>query len=259
MAHPAEKSNPTSGPWKGSTADADEIARFTAMAETWWDTTGKFRPLHQINPPRLGFIRDHVCALFGRDPKADEPLKGLSILDIGCGGGLICEPMCRLGATVTGIDAGEKNVKIAALHAAQTGLDIDYRCTLPEELAETGRSFDVVLNLEIIEHVANVDAFLSASTALVRPGGAMVLSTINRTMKALALAKIGAEYILRWLPAGTHDWRKFLKPSEMAAALRPHGIKITDLAGLVYSPLRDEWSIDRNDLAMNYLAFAVKD
>lgn len=255
MAQPA----PDIEPAANGTADADEIARFTAMAETWWDATGKFRPLHQINPPRLAFIRDHVCARFGRDPEAPAPLKGLTVLDIGCGGGLVCEPLTRLGAKVTGVDAGDKNVRIAALHAEQSGLDIDYLCALPEDLAREGETYDVVLNLEIIEHVADVDAFLGASTTLVRPGGALVLSTINRTLKALALAKMAAEYVLRWVPAGTHDWRKFVKPSEMAAALRPHGVEITALAGLVYSPLRDEWSLHASDLDMNYLAFAVKD
>lgn len=256
MAHPAREKAPEA---PNSTADADEVARFTAMAETWWDATGKFRPLHQINPPRLAFIRDHICARFERDPTAPQPLKGLTVLDIGCGGGLACEPLTRLGAAVTGIDAGDKNIKTATLHAQQSGLDIDYQCILPEDLAAKGRAFDVVLNLEIIEHVADVDAFLGASTSLVRPGGAMVLSTINRTIKALALAKMAAEYVLRWVPAGTHDWRKFVKPSEMAAALRPYGVEITHLAGLVYNPFQDEWSIKASDLDMNYLAFAVKE
>lgn len=241
------------------TADADEVARFTAIAEQWWDAAGKFRPLHQINPPRLAYMRERLCAHFGRDARAERPLDGISVLDIGCGGGLVCEPLARLGATVTGIDAGEKNLRVAALHAEQSGLAITYRHVLPEDLAAEAGRFDVVLNLEIIEHVADVAAFLAASTALVKPGGAMVLSTINRTLKALALAKVGAEYVLRWLPVGTHDWRKFLKPSEMAGALRPHGVHITDLAGLVYNPLRDEWTISPRDLDMNYLAFAVKD
>lgn len=241
------------------TADETDVARFTAIAEQWWDATGKFRPLHQINPPRLAYMLDRLCDRFGRDPSAPKPLAGLSVLDIGCGGGLVCEPLARLGATVTGVDAGEKNVHVAALHAEQSGLAITYRHMLPENLAKETHRFDVVLNLEIIEHVADVDAFLAASTALVKPGGAMVLSTINRTLKALALAKVGAEYVLRWLPAGTHDWRKFLKPSEMAAALRPHGVRVTDLAGLVYNPFRDEWTISPRDLDMNYLAFAIKD
>ena len=244
---------------QAGTADANDVAKFTAMAETWWDATGKFRPLHQINPPRLAFMRDRICGRFGRDPMADKPLQGLTILDIGCGGGLVCEPLTRMGAQVTGIDAGDKNVRIAQLHAERMGLDIAYHQRLPEDLAKEDHRFDVVLNLEVIEHVADVDAFLAASTGLVKPGGAMVLSTINRTVKALALAKVAAEYVLRWLPAGTHDWRKFLKPSEMASALRPYGVTITDLAGLVYNPLRDEWSIKASDLDMNYLAFAVKD
>lgn len=253
MAQAAAEKHPSTG-----TADAEDVARFTAMAETWWDATGKFRPLHLINPPRLGFIRDHVCAHFGRDATVEKPLDGLEILDIGCGGGLVCEPLRRLGATVTGIDAGDANVKIAALHAKASGLDIDYRCILPEDLGREGKKFDVVLALEIIEHVADVDQFLAAISSLMKPDGAIVLSTINRTLKALALAKIGAEYVLRWVPAGTHDWRKFVKPSEMASGLRPHGLEITDLAGLVYSPFQDEWSLNADDLDMNYLAFAKK-
>lgn len=259
MVQAAQAAQAPVSPSQTSTADAEDVARFTAMAETWWDATGKFRPLHQINPPRLAFIRDHICARFDRDPTAPLPLKGLRILDIGCGGGLVCEPLTRLGAEVTGIDAGDKNVKIASLHAEQSGLDITYRCVLPEDLAKEGQTFDVVLTLEIIEHVADVDVFMAAATSLLRPGGAMVLSTINRTLKALALAKIAAEYVLRWVPAGTHDWKKFVKPSEMASALRPHGAAITTLAGLTYSPFQDAWSLSPKDLDMNYLAFAVKD
>ncbi|MCP5366886.1 MAG: bifunctional 2-polyprenyl-6-hydroxyphenol methylase/3-demethylubiquinol 3-O-methyltransferase UbiG [Hyphomicrobiales bacterium] len=244
-------------PRRGATAAPDEVARFTAMADGWWDPAGKFRPLHQLNPPRIAFIRDQVAAHLGRDPLAPRPLGGLSVLDIGCGGGLLCEPMARLGARVTGIDAGDRNIQVAAAHAAQQGLDIDYRHQLPEDLATMGDTHDVVLNMEVIEHVADVDAFMAASAALVRPGGVMVLSTLNRTLKALALAKVGAEYVLRWLPPGTHDWRKFVRPSEMAAALRPHGLEVRALRGLVYNPFEDSWSLSR-DLDVNYLAFAVK-
>lgn len=241
----------------GSTASAEEVARFTAMADAWWDPNGKFRPLHQINPVRIAYIRDFVCTHLGRDPMGDQPLKGLKLLEIGCGGGLLCEPMRRLGADVTGIDAGDKNIAIAKLHAEQSGLDIDYRLQLPEDLAKTKGSYDIVLNMEVIEHVADVDAFLSASASLVKPGGVTVLSTLNRTLKAFALAKVGAEYILRWLPAGTHDWKKFVKPSELARALRPHNIDVEDITGMVYSPIRDEWSLSE-DTDVNYLLAAIK-
>lgn len=241
-----------------SSASAEEVARFTAMADAWWDPSGKFRPLHQINPVRIAYIRDFVCARHGRDPLSNEPLKGLKLLEIGCGGGLLCEPMRRLGADVTGIDAGEKNIAIAKLHAEQSGLDIDYRYQLPEDLAKTRGSYDIVLNMEVIEHVADVDVFLAASASLVKSGGVTILSTLNRTLKAFALAKVGAEYILRWLPAGTHDWRKFVKPSELAHALRPHGIEIEDVTGMIYNPFRDEWSLSPKDLDVNYLVAAVK-
>jgi len=252
----AEAANPRQQQ-HGGTASAEEVARFTAIADGWWDPAGKFRPLHQINPPRITFIRDHIVAHNGRDPLVARPLHDLSLLDIGCGGGLLCEPMARLGARVSGIDAGERNIEIAAAHAAQEGLDIDYRHVLPEDMAGRDETFDVVLNMEVIEHVADVAAFMAASAALLKPGGVMVLSTLNRTLKSLALAKIGAEYILRWLPRGTHDWRKFVRPSEMAAALRPHGLDISTLRGLVYDPFTDSWALSR-DLDVNYLAFAVK-
>ena len=254
MARTAKSKSPKRG---ASTAEADEIARFAAMAESWWDPNGDFRPLHRLNPVRLEFIREHVARHFGRDPLGPEPFKGLDVLDIGCGGGLLCEPMRRLGAAVTGIDAGQEAIEIAKAHAQQSGLDIDYHHRRPEELdAEKGR-FDLVLNMEVVEHVADLEAFLAASAGLVKPGGAVVLSTLNRTLKALALAKIGAEYVLRWLPRGTHDWRKFVRPSELAAGLKSGGVDITDLKGMSYDPFGDEWRLSR-DLQVNYLAFAVK-
>ena len=242
---------------KSTTASPEEVARFTAMAETWWDANGKFRPLHQINPVRIAYIRDFVCAHFNRDPMEKEPFKGLELIDIGCGGGLLCEPMARLGANVSGIDAGDKNIAIASLHAQQGDLDINYRQQLPEELVKSGKTFDVVLNMEVIEHVADVDAFLAASAALVKPGGVMVLSTLNRTLKAFALAKVGAEYIMRWLPTGTHDWRKFVKPSELARGLKTNGVEVSDIQGMVYSPFQDAWSLSK-DLDVNYLVSAAK-
>ncbi len=255
MARASTKRHPKQAPQ--GTADRDEIARFTAMADAWWDPSGKFRPLHMINPVRIGFIRDHVSAHFGRDPLGESPLKGLTLLDIGCGGGLLCEPMARLGAAVTGIDAGEETIRIAKQHTRENGLDIDYRNILPEELADGGAQYDIVLNMEVVEHVADLNAFLEACSKLVRPGGVMAASTLNRTFKALALAKVGAEYILRWLPAGTHDWRKFVKPSEFARGLRAGGLETAALKGLEYSPFSDEWSLSDN-LDVNYLLFAKK-
>ncbi len=240
-----------------STASFEEVARFTSIAETWWDPNGKFRPLHQINPVRIAYIRDFVCAHFDRDPVKTTPLKGLKLLDIGCGGGLLCEPMARLGANVSGIDAGDKNITIAKLHAQQGDLNINYCQQLPEELVKSRETFDLVLNMEVIEHVSDVDAFLAASAALVKPGGVMVLSTLNRTLKAFALAKIGAEYILRWLPVGTHDWRKFVKPSELTRGLRTNGVEVREIKGVVYSPFQDAWSLSK-DLDVNYLVSAVK-
>ena len=241
-----------------STASAAEIARFAAQASAWWDADGAFQPLHRINPVRLRFARDHIVGHFGRDAEAPRPLRGLDVIDIGCGGGLLCEPMRRLGATVTGIDGAEENILIAQTHARDAGLDIAYGVALPESLAAEGRTYDVVLNMEVVEHVADVDAFLAASAALLRPGGAMVLSTINRTLRSLALAKVAAEYVLRWVPAGTHDWRKFVRPSELARGLRAGGVEIVEIAGLVYRPLSREWRTGR-DVSVNYLAFALKD
>jgi len=240
-----------------STASKDEIARFTAIADAWWDPAGDFAPLHRLNPVRLEFIRDHLCRHFDRDALGLRPLDGLGVIDIGCGGGLLAEPMRRLGAAVTGIDAGLENIDIARHHAALVGLDIDYRHQLPEDLGQDKGRYDVVLNMEVVEHVADLDLFLGAAASLVKPGGVMVLSTLNRTWKSLALAKIGAEYLLRWLPPGTHDWKKFVRPSELAAGLEAHGVRLTDLKGMTYT-LSGDWRLSR-DLDVNYLAFAVKD
>jgi 2-polyprenyl-6-hydroxyphenyl methylase/3-demethylubiquinone-9 3-methyltransferase len=238
--------------------DPEEIARFEAMAAEWWDPAGKFKPLHKFNPVRIAYIRDAVCAHFGRDPEDVAPFKGLTLLDIGCGGGLIAEPMTRLGAAVTAIDAADKNIGTAKAHAMQMGLDIDYRFTTAEALRDAGAQYDVVLNLEVVEHVADVEGFLGASIGLLKPGGITIVATLNRTLKALALAKIGAEYVLRWLPAGTHDWRKFLKPSELTGALRHAGARVTDSVGMSYNPLTDRWTQSR-DTDVNYMLTAVRD
>jgi 2-polyprenyl-6-hydroxyphenyl methylase/3-demethylubiquinone-9 3-methyltransferase len=242
---------------EGVSIDPEEIAKFTAMAAEWWDPDGKFRPLHKFNPTRLAFIRDRVAAHAGRDPLGDAPLAGLELLDIGCGGGLLAEPLARLGARVTGIDAAARNVKIASLHAEEAGLEIDYRQATAEQLAEQGERFDVVLNMEVVEHVADVQAFLSASGALVKPGGLMVLATLNRTPKAFLLAIVGAEYLLGWLPRGTHDWRRFLRPSEVAGFLRPAGLEVAEITGVAYNPLTDAWRLSR-DTGVNYMVLAVK-
>ncbi len=241
-----------------TTLDAGEVARFEALAEAWWDPNGEFRPLHRLNPVRLAYIRDKLCAHFGRDPRASLPLDGLLLLDIGCGGGLLSEPMRRLGASVIGLDAGERNIEIAKTHAAQCGLDIDYRCGTVEALAKTKARFDVVLNMEVVEHVADLGLFIEACASVLKPGGAMLTATLNRTPKSFAFAVVGAEYVLRWLPRGTHDWRKFVRPSELARALRAGGLAIADLSGVAYNPLTGAWTLSR-DLDINYMAFAVKD
>ena len=242
---------------QAASIDAREVAKFSAMAEAWWDPNGKFRPLHQLNPVRLRFVRDRVCAHLGRDPLAERPLEGLRILDVGCGGGLLCEPLSRLGAQVTGIDAAEKNIRIAELHAAQSGLEIDYRHASAEDLAAAGARFDVVLNMEVVEHVADVGGFLTACAALVAPGGASVVATLNRTPKSFLLAIVGAEYVLRWLPRGTHDWRRFLRPSELVGHLRGTGLEVTEMTGVVYDPVVARWRLSR-DLGVNYMLFAVR-
>ena len=255
---PNTSSSTRHNPLAQSTADADEIARFTAMADEWWDPRGKFRPLHQINPLRTSFIIENAVAHFGLDGSAHKPLAGLEVIDVGSGGGLLSEQMAALGANVTGIDAGAKNVEIAKIHAKKSGLDINYRNALPEDLVSEGKRFDIVLNMEIIEHVSDPEIFMAASAELLKENGVMVLSTLNRTIKSLLLAKIGAEYILRWLPAGTHTWGKFLKPSELSRLIRPHGLTFTEIAGVIYNPLKDSWSISKNDLDVNYMAFAKR-
>ena len=239
------------------TIDDAEVERFARLAETWWDPVGKFRALHRINPVRLAFLRDRLAVHFGRDIRAPRPFAGLRLLDIGCGGGLVSEPMARLGFAVTGIDAGTETLAVARAHAAESGLVIDYRQAAAEDLAAAGESFDAVLTLEIVEHVADPELFLAAAASLLRPGGAFAAATINRTPKAFLLAVVGAEYVLRWLPPGTHHWNRFVRPSELAGGLRPHGIAVAELRGITYDPLRDEWSLS-GDLDVNYLLFGAK-
>ncbi len=240
-----------------STVDADEVARFSAMAESWWDPAGPFKPLHRFNPARLSFIREQAIAHWGRDAATLKPLDGLAVVDIGCGGGLISEPLARMGAAVTGIDPSEKNVGTARIHAAQSGLDIDYRATTAEDLTATGARFDMVMNLEVVEHVADVDLFLAASGSLLKPGGLMICATLNRTLKSLAMAKVGAEYVLRWLPRGTHDWKKFLTPAELAGSIRRAGLSVTALQGVTYLPFKDQWTLS-GDTSVNYMVVAAK-
>ncbi len=241
-----------------STVDPAEIERFSRIAEEWWDPTGKFAPLHRLNPVRLAYIRDRAAAHWNRNALSGLPLDGLSMLDIGCGGGLICEPMARLGAEVTGIDAADRNIATASLHARQQGLTIDYRQHTAEGLAEEGQRYDIVLALEIVEHVADVDLFLQSCGQMVKPGGLLFLSTLNRTAKAWMLAIAGAEYVLGWLPRGTHDWKKFLKPSEVVNGLRGSGIEAQEIVGVVYSPLSRTWSLNGRDLDVNYMLYGTK-
>lgn len=226
------------------------------MAAQWWDPDGKFAPLHKFNPVRLAWIRERLVKHFARDPSSLRPFEGLRILDIGCGGGLVAEPMARMGAQVVGVDASARNVEVARVHARQAGLDIDYRSGTAESLQAAGERFDAVLSLEVVEHVADPAAFLASCAALVAPGGALMVATINRTPQAFALAIVGAEYVLRWLPRGTHRWSKFVRPSEVAAALRPTGLDLREFAGMSYNPLADRWRVGR-DLSVNYMAYAA--
>ncbi len=239
-----------------STVDPAEIARFSAMASQWWDPKGKFRPLHQINPLRLSFIRDEVCRRFARSAKTTQALAGLRVLDIGCGGGLLSEPLARLGGEIIGADASATNIEVAKLHAGEMGLAIDYRATTAEALAEAGETFDVVLALEIVEHVPDMAAFVAICAGMLRPGGLMVVSTINRTAKAFALAIVGAEYVLRWLPRGTHQWGKFVTPDELRGAMTAGGLAPGNASGMIYDPLRAQWKLAPGDLAVNYLLAA---
>jgi 2-polyprenyl-6-hydroxyphenyl methylase/3-demethylubiquinone-9 3-methyltransferase len=240
-----------------TTVDAAEVARFAAMADEWWHPRGKMRPLHKFNPVRIAFIRDGACTHYGADPKALDCLSGFSVLDVGCGGGILAEPLARLGAEVVGIDPAAENVAAARLHAEKAGVEVDYRAETIEELAETGRRFDIVVASEVVEHVTDIGLFLHHCAECVKPGGLLVVTTINRTLKSFALAIIGAEYILRWLPVGTHRWDRLVTPEELEAALSAAGLVVTEEAGVVYSPLADEWRRDE-DMDVNYMMLAHK-
>jgi 2-polyprenyl-6-hydroxyphenyl methylase/3-demethylubiquinone-9 3-methyltransferase len=232
--------------------DPAEVERFSKIAAEWWDPTGKFAPLHKFNPTRLAFIRDQALHRFARDPKARRPFEGLRLLDIGCGGGLLSEPMSRLGFAVVGVDASARNIGTAQAHAAETGVAVDYRCSTAEALLAARESFDVILNMEVIEHVADPGQFLRDCAAMLRPGGLMIVATLNRTLKAFALAKVGAEYVLRWLPAGTHDWSKFLKPQELRGFLADLHLAVDGPYGVVFDPLSGRWS-QSHDADVNYM------
>lgn len=241
-----------------STIDPAEVSKFEAMAAEWWDPNGKFKPLHMLNPCRLDYITAQIAAEFDRDLTAPTPFAGLRILDIGCGGGLLSEPMARLGADVVGADAAERNIPVARIHAEQEGLKIDYRHTTAEDMAAAGERFDVVLNMEVVEHVADPLAYLTACHDLLNPGGLMVCSTINRNAKSFVMAIVGAEYVMRWLPKGTHEWQKFITPDELYDLLRRAGMDPVDRKGMVFNPVGWSWSLSSRDLSVNYVTASVR-
>lgn len=248
--------SPTS-PTTATTLDPGEVEKFSRLAAEWWNPTGKMSVLHKFNPVRLAYIREAACDRFRRDCKALDALAGLKVLDIGCGGGLLCEPLARMGAAVTGIDPARTNVETARLHAADSGLSIDYRCTTAEDIAAAGERFDIVLAMEVVEHVADVGLFVEACATLVKPGGLLFMATINRTLKSYALAIVGAEYVLRWLPRGTHEWDKFVTPEELVAAMTAPGLTVTDRRGVRFDVLRDRWT-ETSDLSVNYMMTAAR-
>lgn len=241
-----------------TTVDPAEVAKFEAMAAEWWNPNGMFKPLHMLNPCRLDYITTQIAAEFDRDLAASLPFAGLRLLDIGCGGGLLAEPMARLGATVVGADAAARNIPVARLHAEQSGLEIDYRHTTAEDLAAAGEQFDVVLNMEVVEHVADPLAYLTACQKLLKPGGLMICSTLNRNAKSYVMAIIGAEHVMRWLPKGTHDWKKFITPDELYDLIRRAGLDPVDRKGMVFNPVSWSWSLSSRDLSVNYVTASVK-
>ena len=241
-----------------STIDPQEVAKFEAMAAEWWDPNGKFKPLHMLNPCRLDYITAQIAAEFGRDLSAERPFEGLRLLDIGCGGGLLSEPMARLGATVVGADAAAGNLPVAQLHAEKSGLVIDYRHTTAESLAEAGEQFDVVLNMEVVEHVSDPQGYMTACQMLLKPGGLMIASTINRNPKSYMMAIVGAEVIMRWLPKGTHEWKKFITPDELYALIEKAGLSPVDRKGFVFNPVLWSWSLSARDLSVNYVTASTK-
>jgi 2-polyprenyl-6-hydroxyphenyl methylase/3-demethylubiquinone-9 3-methyltransferase len=238
----------------GTTVDPAEVAKFSKLSDDWWDPNGRMAPLHKINPLRLGYIRDAACRKFARQAKSLNCLAGLRILDIGCGAGLLCEPLTRLGAQLIGVDPSASNIEAARLHAGKGQLSIDYRCSTVEQMDGRER-FDIVLAMEVVEHVSDVGMFLDRCAAILKPGGMMVISTLNRNWKSFALAIVGAEYVLRWLPRGTHQWDKFVTPDELARDLAKNKLAITDQAGVVYNPLADRWSLS-SDMDVNYMVVA---
>ncbi|MEI4485319.1 bifunctional 2-polyprenyl-6-hydroxyphenol methylase/3-demethylubiquinol 3-O-methyltransferase UbiG [Frigidibacter sp. MR17.14] len=241
-----------------STVDPAEVAKFEAMAADWWNPHGKFKPLHLMNPCRLDYITTQIAGEFGRDLSAPAPFAGLRVLDIGCGGGLLSEPMARLGAEVVGADAAERNIPVARIHADQSGLAIDYRHTTAEALAAAGERFDVVLNMEVVEHVADPPSYLRACHDLLKPGGLMLCSTLNRNSKSFLMAIIGAEWVMRWLPKGTHDWQKFITPEELYGLLRGAGMEPVDRQGMVFNPVSWSWSLSERDLSVNYVTASLR-
>jgi len=241
-----------------SSIDQGEIDKFSAMAREWWDPRGKFRPLHMMNPCRLDYVTRQIAAQFDRDLSARRPFEGVRLLDIGCGGGLMAEPMARLGAAVTGIDAAEDNIPVARAHAAEQGLEIAYRAATAETLAAEGARFDVVLALEVVEHVADPAAFVASCRDLTAAGGLVIASTLNRTAKSFGLAILGAEWVLGWLPRGTHDWNRFVTPDEMSGLMTGAGLSCVDRTGMVFDPLAWSWHLSDRDLSVNYLATALR-
>ncbi len=240
-----------------SSIDRDEVARFESIAATWWDPAGPMRVLHRFNPVRLAYIRDAACRHFGRDPKAPFPLEGLAIVDVGCGGGVLSEPLARLGARVTGLDPAPTNVKVAQAHADAAGVSVDYRARTIEDVVAGNERFDIVLAMEVVEHVVDMPAFVATACAAVKPGGLLFSATLNRTLRSYALAIVGAEYVLGWLPKGTHDWDKFVKPHELIRAVEAGGLAVTDTTGVVFNPLDSSWRASR-DTAVNYMIAACR-